>query len=91
MSNLLTILATFTGRTVAEVEPEFAGRMYGDLKKETAAVVLAFAEPYQARVAALMGDPAELDRLMAIGAGRAREVASATLRDVRANLGLVTT
>ena len=91
VSNLLTILATFTGRTVAEVEPEFAGRMYGDLKKEAAAAVLAFAEPFQARVAELMDDPAELDRLMAIGAGRAREVAAATLADVRANLGLVTT
>jgi tryptophanyl-tRNA synthetase len=90
VSNLLTILATFTGRTVVEVEQQFAGRMYGDLKKETAAAVVAFAEPFQARVAELMDDTAELDRLMAAGAARAREVASATLADVRANLGLVT-
>jgi len=90
VSNLLTILATFTGRTVVEVEREFAGRMYGDLKKGTAAAVVAFAEPFQARVAELMDDTAELDRLMAAGAARAREVASATLADVRANLGLVT-
>jgi tryptophanyl-tRNA synthetase len=89
VSNLLTILATFTGRTVGEVEAEFAGRMYGDLKKETAAAVVAFAEPYQARVAELMDDPAELDRLMAMGAARARVVAAETLADVRANLGLV--
>ena len=89
VSNLLTILATFTGRTVAQVEPEFAGRMYGDLKKEAAAAVVAFAEPYQARVAELMDDPGELDRLMAIGAARAREVAAATLADVYANLGFV--
>jgi tryptophanyl-tRNA synthetase len=89
VSNLLTILATFTGRTVGEVEAEFAGRMYGDLKKETAAAVVAFAEPYQARVAELMDDLAELDRLMAVGAARARVVAAETLADVRANLGLV--
>jgi tryptophanyl-tRNA synthetase len=89
VSNLLTILATFTGRNVAEVVAEFEGRMYGDLKKETAAAVVAFAEPFQARVAALMDDPAELDRIMAAGAGRAREVASQTLADVYDSLGLV--
>ena len=89
VSNLLTILAAFTGRTVAEVEPEFAGRMYGDLKKEAAAAVVAFAEPFQARVAELMDDPAELDRIMAAGAQRAREVAARTLVDVYAALGLV--
>ena len=88
VSNLLTILAAFSGRTVAEVEPEFSGRMYGDLKKEAAEAVVTFAESYQAQVAALMDDPAELERLMAVGAGRAREVAGATLAD--AHLGFVT-
>jgi tryptophanyl-tRNA synthetase len=90
VSNLLTILASFTGRTVAEVTPEFAGRMYGDLKKETAAAVVAFVEPFQSRVSALLDDPAELDRQMAVGAARAREVAAVTLADVYENLGFVT-
>ena len=90
VSNLLTILATFTGRTVAEVEAEFAGRMYGELKKEAAGAVLAFVEPFQARVAELLDDPAELDRQMALGAARAREVAADTLADVYRSLGFVT-
>jgi tryptophanyl-tRNA synthetase len=51
--------------------------------------VVAFAEPFQARVNALMDDPAELDRTMAAGAARARELAAATLADVYADLGLV--
>jgi len=90
VSNLLTILATFTGRTVAEVEAEFAGRMYGELKKEAAGAVLAFVEPFQARVAELLDDSAELDRQMALGAARAREVAADTLADVYRSLGFVT-
>ncbi len=90
VSNLLTILATFTGRTVAEVEPGFAGRMYGDLKKEAAAAVVDFVVPFQGRVAELLDDPAELDRQMAVGAARAREVAGRTLADVYRNLGFVT-
>jgi tryptophanyl-tRNA synthetase len=64
--------------------------MYGDLKKETAEAVVAFVEPFQARVAELMADPVELDRQMAAGAARAREVASETLADVYAHLGFVT-
>ena len=90
VSNLLTILATFTGRSIEEVQADLAGHLYGELKKQAAAAVVAFAEPYQARVAELMADPAELDRLMGRGAERAREVAAATLADVYANLGFVT-
>lgn len=89
VSNLLTMLASFTGRSVAEVQGDLAGQMYGELKKQTAAAVVAFAEPFQARVAELMDDPAELDSQMAIGAHRAREVAAATLADVYDNLGFV--
>jgi tryptophanyl-tRNA synthetase len=89
VSNLLSILAAFTGRPVAEVAAEFAGGGYGALKGATADAVVAFAEPFQARVNALMDDPAELDRTMAAGAARARELAAATLADVYADLGLV--
>jgi tryptophanyl-tRNA synthetase len=89
VSNLLTILAAFSGRDVAAVEAGLSGVLYGELKKQAAAAVTAFAEPFQARVAELMADPAELDRAMSRGAARAREVAAATLADVYTNLGLV--
>jgi len=89
VSNLLTILATFTGRTVDEVVADLSGQMYGRLKAQTADAVVAFAEPYQARVAELLGDVAELDRLMAVGAQRARAVAAATLADVYDRVGFV--
>ncbi len=89
VSNLLTILATFTGRTVDEVVADLSGQMYGRLKAQAADAVVAFAEPFQARVADLLGDVAELDRLMAAGANRAREVAAATLADVYDRVGFV--
>ena len=89
VSNLLTMLSGFGGTPVDVLVDQFAGRGYGDLKKETAAAVLAFAEPFQAGVEELLDDPAELDRLMATGAARAREVAAATVTAVYERVGFV--
>lgn len=87
VSNLLTILSAYSGNTVDELVDSFAGRMYGDLKKETAAAVLAFAEPFQAKVNELLSDKAQLQRDMRTGAQQAREVASQTLAAVYAKIG----
>ena len=87
VSNLLTILSAYTGTAVPELVDSFAGRMYGDLKKEVAATVLEFAEPFQNRVFELMGDRAELESLMVDGANRAREIAAATVKDVYTKIG----
>ena len=79
----------FGGTPVDELVDQFAGRGYGDLKKEAAAAVLAFAEPFQTRVHELLDDAAELDRLMAAGADRARDVAAATVAAVYERVGFV--
>ncbi|HEY0812053.1 MAG TPA: tryptophan--tRNA ligase [Pseudonocardia sp.] len=89
VSNLLTIYAALTDRKVIELEGEYAGRGYGDLKKDLAEVVAAFTTPLAARVKGYLDDPAELDRILAAGAARAREVASVTLRDVYDKVGFL--
>lgn len=89
VSNLLTIYAALTDRKVSELEGEYAGRGYGDLKKDLAEVVTAFTTPLAARVAAYLDDPAELDRLLAAGAAHAREVAGATLAAVYDGVGFL--
>jgi tryptophanyl-tRNA synthetase len=61
--------------------------MYGELKKQAAAAVVAFAQPYQDRVNELMNDRAELERLMKSGADRASAVAAKTLEDVYSAIG----
>ena len=80
VSNLLSILAAVTDRPVADVEGDFAGQGYGALKSAVADAVIAFAEPFAKRTAMLLDDPAELDRVLAAGATRAREVAELTVR-----------
>jgi tryptophanyl-tRNA synthetase len=61
--------------------------MYGDLKKETAEVVLSFIEPYQNRVNELLNDKSELEALMHDGANRATEIAAKTITNVYAKIG----
>ena len=89
VSNLLTIMSAYTGTEIPELVKSFEGRMYGDLKKETAAAVLSFVEPLQAKVDSYMTDPAELENLMRKSSTRAREIASKTLADVHDKLGFV--
>jgi tryptophanyl-tRNA synthetase len=89
VSNLLVILSAVGGTPVPQLEDEFAGQGYGQLKSAVADAVVAFAEPFSKRVAELMADPAELDRLLARGAGRARPVADATVRAVYDRVGFV--
>ncbi len=89
VSNLLTIHSALSRRPVGELVDEYAGRGYGDLKKDVAEVVVAAVEPFQARMAELMGDPAELDRILAKGAERATEVASRTRNAVYDAVGVL--
>ena len=89
VSNLLTIHAAFSGETVAQLEERFAGRGYGDLKKELAEVVTEALAPVQARTAELLADTAELEKVLADGAARAREVAAATLATVYDRVGFL--
>lgn len=87
VSNLLTIYSVLSGKTIAELEAEFAGHGYGDLKKGLAEVVDATFTPIRERTNELLDDPAELDRILDRGAERAGEIAEATLATVYERIG----
>jgi tryptophanyl-tRNA synthetase len=89
ISNLLTIYSALTDRKIAELEAEYVGKGYGDLKKDLAEVVAEFVAPVRERVRNYLDDPAELDRILAQGATRAREVSSATLAAVHERIGFL--
>lgn len=89
VSNLLEILAAVQQRPVAEVTADYDGMLYGPLKSDVADAVVAVAEPFAARTADLLGDGAELDRLMKVGSERAQAVAAATLATVYDKVGFV--
>jgi len=89
VSNLLTIYSALSGRTVDELVTAYEGKGYGDLKKDLGAVVADFVTPVQARTRGYLEDPEQLDKLLGIGAEKARSVASVTLRNVYDNVGFL--
>jgi tryptophanyl-tRNA synthetase len=89
ISNLLTVLSVSTGRSVDELERDYQGKGYGDFKSDVADAVVALFAPMRERYAELVADPAELDRVLAAGAERARAVAVRTMEAVRERVGLL--
>jgi tryptophanyl-tRNA synthetase len=89
VSNLLTIYSALTGRSIDDLVLAYAGKGYGDLKKDLADVVVEFIRPIQERTRMYLEDPAQLDKLLAIGAEKARAVSSATLRLVYDRIGFL--
>jgi tryptophanyl-tRNA synthetase len=89
VSNLLTIQSALTGRSIDDLVASYAGKGYGELKKDTAVAVTDFIVPFQQRTRAYLDDPAELDRILARGAEKARAVAGPTLATVYQRVGFL--
>lgn len=87
VSNLIEILAACTSRTPQQVAGAYT--QYGPLKADAGEAVVEILAPIQHRYHELMGDKAELSRLLRTGAEKARAVASATLERTYNNIGLV--
>ncbi|WP_199510528.1 tryptophan--tRNA ligase [Nucisporomicrobium flavum] len=89
ISNLLTIYAALTGRTIDELLEQYDGRGYGDLKKDLAEIVVEFVKPIQERTRTFLEDPGYLDKVLAIGADKARAVSAVTLAQAYQNIGFL--
>jgi tryptophanyl-tRNA synthetase len=89
VTNLIDILAAVRGVSPETVEREMRdARGYGDLKVAVAEAVSAELAPVQERYGAVRADTAALEDVLAAGAEKARAIASATLADVRAAMGV---
>ena len=89
VSNLLTIQSAVTGAGIDALVDGYAGRGYGDLKKDTAEAVVEFVTPIKARVDELLTDPTQLEEVLATGAARADDVAAKTVDRVYDRLGFL--
>jgi tryptophanyl-tRNA synthetase len=89
VSNLLTIYSALTGQAIDDLTLSYAGKGYGDLKKDLAEVVVEFVKPIQERTRLYLDDPAQLDKLLAGGAEKARAVSARTLGRVYDRIGFL--
>ena len=88
ITNLLDVYSGMSGRPVAEIEVEYEGRGYGDLKKDLAEVVVEGLASVRDRAHELLDHPADLDDLLEAGARRANDTARPVLESAWAKLGL---
>ena len=90
VNNLLEIYELLTGKRRTEIEDHFAGKGYGFLKSEVAEVVIEALSPMREKYTRLLADPAELGRILAYGADRARSVAEPKLGEIKYKVGYIT-
>ena len=89
VSNLLEIMSVATGEPIEALERRFEGAGYGDLKEAVGESVVELLRPLQERFKALRGDERELQRLLAVGADKARRAAEPTLELMIDRMGFV--
>jgi len=89
VTNLLRIYSALSGAGIADLEARYAGAGYGTFKKDLAEVIVGTLAPIRERTEKMLADEAELDRLLAYGAARARPVAQQTMAAVMDRVGFL--
>jgi tryptophanyl-tRNA synthetase len=89
IANLIDIMSVATGEAPEEIEARYDGAGYGEFKADVAEAVVALVEPIQERYRELRADDSELQRLLGIGADKAREVSAPTLAAMYERMGFV--
>ena len=89
ISNLLTIYSVLSAKTIEQLETEYQGKMYGNLKVDLAEIVAQTFKPIKEKHDTLMKNRDHLDALLKQGAERAEIRARKTLSDVYKAVGLV--
>jgi tryptophanyl-tRNA synthetase len=87
VSNLLEIMAVATGEPVAAIEQRFDGEGYGAFKEAVGEAVVDLLAPIREQYEALRADERELQRLLAVGADKARRAAEPTLEAMYDRMG----
>jgi tryptophanyl-tRNA synthetase len=89
IANLIDIMSVATGEAPEAIEARYDGAGYGPFKGDVAEAVVELLEPVQMRYGALRSDARELERLLAVGAEKAREESAPTLTAMFDRMGFV--
>ena len=89
IENLIDIMSVATGDEPESIEARYDGTGYGQFKSDVADAVVAVVAPIQERYRELRSDDAELQRMLAVGADKAREASAPTLEAMYDRMGFV--
>ena len=89
ISNLLEIMSVATAEPVAELERRYDRSGYGQFKEDVGEAVVTLLTPIQERYRELRADERELQRLLAVGAEKARRASEPTLEEMYDRMGFV--
>jgi tryptophanyl-tRNA synthetase len=89
ITNLLELFSVATGKAVGELEGAYAGRGYGELKRDLAEALVGFTAPVRERYAELRGDPERLAAVLEQGAARAGAIARETVAVAKERMGFL--
>ena len=89
ISNLIEIMAIATGQEIPAIEARYDGGGYGAFKEEVGEAVVALFDPIRLGYEELRADPAELERLLGLGADKARVASAPTLEQMYQRMGFV--
>jgi tryptophanyl-tRNA synthetase len=89
VSNLLRIMKAVTGKSIEQLEAEFAGKQYGAFKSTVADTLVAYLAPIRERKAELLKSPKKVLKAFAKGEKRAHKVAEQKLAEVYEKVGLI--
>jgi tryptophanyl-tRNA synthetase len=89
IENLISIMSVATGESPEAIESRYDGAGYGEFKSEVAESVITLFEPIRERYRELRADPAELQRLLAMGAEKARASSAPMLALMYERMGFV--
>ncbi|TDL81934.1 tryptophan--tRNA ligase [Palleronia sediminis] len=87
--NLVNIFAALRDISTDAAMAQVGGQNFGEFKPMLADLAVEKLAPVSAEMARLMNDPAEIDRIMARGAERAREIAAPILAETYRITGMI--
>ena len=89
VTNLMSIYASLTGKTFADIEKEFEGQGYGVFKEAVAGSVIDAFRPIQSEYSRILADKEYLDGVLKEGAAAASRIADRMVAKVYKKVGLV--
>lgn len=89
VANLMVIYRLASDLSIKEIEKKFAGKGYGDFKRELGVVLTEHLLPIKKKYYEIRRDEKQMREMLARGAGAAKEISGKTLADVKQKIGFL--